>query len=106
MDIQLGMVIKLSDSPHLSTLTSGNSMTHPSETDKELSIDELKDVSGGIRAQGGGYREDSAMAKKKNMSKSETMIGAQGKDELNIYPIRSGVVGPDSDYCPGFGSDK
>ena len=26
-------------------------------TDKELSIDELKDVSGGIRAQGGGYKK-------------------------------------------------
>ena len=69
-------------------------------TDKELSIDDLKDVSGG---QNEGRN---LQAKKKNMSKSETMIGAQGKDELNIYPIRSGVVGPDSDYCPESGSDK
>ena len=49
--------------------------------DKELSIDELKDVSGG----GMGLDRlgtQKTTGKKKNKSKSETMIGARGSDEI------------------------
>ena len=36
-----------------------NPMAHSEDTSKELSMDELKEVSGGIRAQGGGYKSTS-----------------------------------------------
>ena len=53
-------------------------------TDKELSIDELKDVSGSIRAQGGGYKAKGKEKGPLNKSKSETMIGVHGSDEMRF----------------------
>ena len=50
-------------------------------TDNELSIDELKDVSGaGMGLDRLGTQKTTG--KKKNKSKSETMIGALGSDAL------------------------
>ena len=52
------------------------------ETDKELSMDELKDVSGGIRTQGGGYK-----AKGKEMKSVDGIIEFQdeGVDLNSIH---------------------
>ena len=50
-------------------------------TNKELSMDELKDVSGGGMSLDRLGTQKTA-SKKKNKSKSETMIGARGSDAL------------------------
>ena len=53
-------------------------------TDKELSIDELKEVSGSNRLQGGGYKAEGKQKASLSKSKSETMIGVYGDDEMTF----------------------
>jgi hypothetical protein len=52
--------------------------------EKELTMDELKDISGGNRAQGGGYKAKGKDKGSSNKSKSETMIGVHGVDEIGV----------------------
>ncbi len=48
--------------------------------DKELSMDELKDVSGGIRSQGGGYKtkDNKTLAGKKVVCFEDNSVVAEG----------------------------